>query len=37
VKAILNQPQEQPGTPKPSASQPTQAKTSAATFPPQGN
>jgi len=37
VKAILNQPQEQPGTPKPSASQPTQSKTSAATFPPQGN
>jgi conjugal transfer pilus assembly protein TraV len=37
VKAILNQPQEQPGTPKPPASQPTQAKTNAATFPPQGN
>lgn len=37
VKAILNQPQEQPGTPKPSPPQPTQAKTSAATFPPQGN
>lgn len=37
VKAILNQPQELPGTPKPPASQPTQAKTNAATFPPQGN
>ncbi|RVU04659.1 hypothetical protein EOE18_10875 [Novosphingobium umbonatum] len=37
VKATLNQPQEQPGTPKPPASQPTQAKTNAATFPPQGN
>ncbi|EGD59305.1 hypothetical protein Y88_1367 [Novosphingobium nitrogenifigens DSM 19370] len=37
VKAILNQPQEQPGTPKPPAPQPTQAKTNAATFPPQGN
>lgn len=37
VKAILNQAQEQPGTPKPPASQPAQAKTSAATFPPQGN
>ncbi|MDE1918303.1 MAG: hypothetical protein KGJ57_20495 [Sphingomonadales bacterium] len=37
VKAILNQPQAQPDTPKPSPPQPTQAKTSAATFPPQGN
>ena len=37
VKAILNQPQAEPRTPKPSAPQPTQAKTSAATFPPQGN
>lgn len=37
VKAILNQPQEQPNTPKPPASQPAQAKTSAATFPPQGS
>lgn len=37
VKAILNQPQAQPDTPKPSPPQPTQAKTIAATFPPQGN
>lgn len=37
VKAILNQPQEQPGTPKPPASQPAPTKTGAATFPPQGN
>lgn len=42
VKAILNQPQAQPGTPKPVAAQPVPAKpdapkTGAATFPPQGN
>lgn len=37
VTAILNQPQADPGTPKPSPPQPRQAKTSAATFPPQGN
>ena len=37
VKAILNQPQAQPNTAKPSAPQPAPTKTSAATFPPQGN
>ncbi len=37
VKAILNQPQEQPNTPKPSAPQPAPAASGAATFPPQGS
>lgn len=37
VKAILNQPQEQPNSPKPSAPQPAPAASGAATFPPQGN
>lgn len=37
VKAILNQPQAQLNTAKPSAPPPAPTKTSAATFPPQGN
>ncbi|KUR74234.1 hypothetical protein [Novosphingobium sp. Fuku2-ISO-50] len=37
VKAILNQPQTQPNTPKSSAPQPSQTNRGAATFPPQGN
>lgn len=37
VKAILNQPQVQPNTAKPAAPPPAPTKTSAATFPPQGN
>lgn len=37
VKAILNQPQEQPNSPKPSAPQPAPAASGAATFPPQGS
>lgn len=37
VKAILNQPQEQPNSPKHSAPQPAPAASGAATFPPQGN